>query len=466
MAEIKEYTKDIEDLFVDFMFNDPELYVRCKGIIKSDYFEDRKNRETVDFMNQHYLDHSDLPTHDQVKAVVGKTITKLDGMHDSHKDWFLDEFETFSRHKGLEYEILHSTTLLDEKRYGEVEDRIKKAVQIGLVKDLGTNYFEDPQQRLEDLRDNSNLHSTGWADIDKKLYGGFERGGLNIFAGQSGSGKSLFLQNLAINWAKAGHNVVYISLELSEKLCSMRLDAMITGYGTNEVLKNVEDVSMRLGTFKKKYKGELCVKQMPNGCTANDIRAYIKEYEIQRGIKVDAVLLDYLDLCMPMSVKVSPSDMFVKDKYVSEELRNLAVDLNVLFCTASQLNRSSIEEIEFDHSHISGGISKINTADNVIGIFVTPTMKENGRYQIQFMKTRSSSGVGQKVDLKFNIKSMRIEDLDENDESTETVTTANMIDQLKKKSVLNSKTESVKVKSETEDVIAKTAELRNLLKRN
>ena len=83
----------------------------------------------------------------------------------------------------------------------------------------------------------------------------------------------------------------------------------------------------------------------------------------------------------------------------------------MLLATASQLNRASVEEIEFDHSHIAGGLSKIQTADNVIGIFTSRAMKERGRYQIQFMKTRSSSGVGQKVDLEFDVDSLRIRDL-------------------------------------------------------
>jgi len=115
-------------------------------------------------------------------------------------------------------------------------------------------------------------------------------------------------------------------------------------------------------------------------------------------------------LLMPVSAKVSPNDLFVKDKYVSEELRNLAKELNVLFVTASQLNRSAVEEVEFDHSHISGGISKINTADNVFGIFTSRAMKERGKYQIQCMKSRSSTGVGMKIDLDYNIETMRITD--------------------------------------------------------
>jgi hypothetical protein len=119
-------------------------------------------------------------------------------------------------------------------------------------------------------------------------------------------------------------------------------------------------------------------------------------------------------------VKVSPSDLFVKDKYVSEEIRNLAMETQCITVTASQLNRSAVEEIEFDHSHISGGLSKIMTADNVIGIFTSRAMKERGRYQIQFMKTRSSSGVGQKVDLEFNVDTLRIADLGDEEDNNNT----------------------------------------------
>jgi hypothetical protein len=42
-------------------------------------------------------------------------------------------------------------------------------------------------------------------------------------------------------------------------------------------------------------------------------------------------------------------------------------------------------------------------------------MRERGRYQIQLMKTRSSSGVGQKIDLEFNIDSLRISDCEQED---------------------------------------------------
>ena len=166
---------------------------------------------------------------------------------------------------------------------------------------------------------------------------------------------------------------------------------------------------MRVKIIGKKS-GTYQVKYLPSGKTANDVRSYLKEYEIKLGRKVDILLLDYLDLLMPISKKISAENLFIKDKYVSEELRNLAVEKQCVLVTAAQLNRGAVEEVEFDHSHISGGLSKIQTADNVFGIFTSRAMRERGKYQIQLMKTRSSSGVGMKIDLDFNIDTLRITD--------------------------------------------------------
>jgi replicative DNA helicase len=283
------------------------------------------------------------------------------------------------------------------------------------------------------LKDNNGQISTGWPAMDRKLFGGMNKGELNIFAGGSGSGKSLFMQNLAVNWVTQGLNGVYLTLELSEGLSAMRIDSMLTNVSTKEVFKDLDTVEMKVKMTGKKA-GNLQIKYMPAQSNVNDIRSYLKELQIKNNWQVDFLLIDYLDLLMPVSAKVSPSDLFVKDKYVSEELRNLAKELDCVFVTASQLNRGAVDEIEFDHSHISGGLSKINTADNVFGIFTSRAMRERGRYQIQLMKTRSSSGVGQKIDLEFDIESLRIRDLGEDEEYQQFKKQSSSIyDQLKNK---------------------------------
>jgi hypothetical protein len=122
------------------------------------------------------------------------------------------------------------------------------------------------------------------------------------------------------------------------------------------------------------------------------------------------------------------------------------------------LNRSAVEEIEFDHSHISGGISKINTADNVFGIFTSRAMRERGKYQIQCMKSRSSTGVGQKIDLDYNIETMRITDPGEEAGPVNSFAKGNLLDSIKAKSTMINK-ETVDV--DTGEIGKVTADLQS-----
>ena len=438
---MKDYSPEVQQLFLEIMLQDAQSFLRVQNIYNPENF-DRSLRETAQFIYDHANDHKTLPGREQVKAVTGRTLQEIPELNEGHLDWFMQEFEGFTRRQELERAILKSADLLEKGNYDPVEKLIKDAVQISLTKDLGTDYFEDPRARLSALKNNNGQNSTGWPALDKLLYGGFNRGELQIFAGGSGSGKSLFMQNLSVNWIEAGLNGVYITLELSEGLTAMRIDSMLTNTAAKQLFRDLDTVEMKVKMMKKKS-GNLQIKYMPAQSTVNDIRAFCKELQIKTGRNIDFMCVDYLDLLMPVSAKVSPNDLFVKDKYVSEELRNLAREMNILFVTASQLNRSAVEEIEFDHSHISGGISKINTADNVFGIFTSRAMRERGRYQIQAMKTRSSSGVGQKVDLEFDIESLRIRDLADDPDYQEFKKRAPSIyDSIKAKSTMNSDSDS------------------------
>lgn len=437
------YSFEIQKLYIEMFLSDAETFVRCQNIFDHLNF-DQRLQSTAEFINKYVDEYKVMPEANIVNAHC-KTDFNPAPLPRENYEWLMDEFENFSRHKGLERAIIESSDLLEAGDYGPVEKLIKDAIQISLNKDMGTDYFEDPRARLSALKDGNGQISTGWPSIDKKLYGGFNRGELNIFCAGSGGGKSLFLANLGVNWAQQGLNVLYLTFELSEKLVAMRLDSMTTGIPTREIFKNIDDVELKVKMLGKKS-GSVQIKYMPSGKNCNDIRAYLKEYQVKKGVKPDVLLIDYLDLMMPLSIKVSASDLFVKDKYVSEEIRNLAMETQCVTVTASQLNRSAVEEIEFDHSHISGGLSKIMTADNVIGIFTSRAMKERGRYQIQFMKTRSSSGVGQKCDLEFNVDTLRISDIDEEAEPSfnqqRSQGGSSMLQSFKRTSVVSTATDS------------------------
>ena len=183
-SEIEEYNTEIETLFIQFMMSNHELLVRCSGIIKSEFFDDRQNRDTVNIIISHFSQYSTIPTVEQIGAMTGKDVVLIPEVAIIEDKWFLKEIELFCKYKSLRDAILSSPNMLDEGRYGEVLSNIKSAVEIALVKDLGLDYYADPKARLESLKDNKGQCSTGWKSVDEKLYGGMNKGELNIFAGQ------------------------------------------------------------------------------------------------------------------------------------------------------------------------------------------------------------------------------------------------------------------------------------------
>ena len=95
---------------------------------------------------------------------------------------------------------------------------------------------------------------------------------------------------------------------------------------------------------------------------------------------------------------------------------------------------------------------------SVFGIFTSRSMRERGIYQLQMMKTRSSSGVGQKIELAFNIESLRIYDPNPDDPDNQrfknnTLPSANEImNKLKPQSTVT--TENIEISEETKRVVA------------
>jgi replicative DNA helicase len=265
---------------------------------------------------------------------------------------------------------------------------MKDAITISVNRDIGVDYFSDPENRLKDLAATILPIPTGYVKIDEGLGGGLTRKEMLLVLGAPGYGKSISLSNLAKRLMKRKLNGVYITLELSEKVVAKRFDTMFSGIAPSQVLNNITETSIRIGKEKGNY-GKLFIKRMPESSTnANHIRAYLKEFEIVNGFTPDFICLDYLDL-MASCQDISAENFFARDKYISEELRSIANDFDLIMLTASQLNRGaqSVESIDdLGQSHIAGGISKINTADNVLAIYPSAQAKARGE-----TKARSKS---------------------------------------------------------------------------
>lgn len=170
----------MQHLYLEMFLSDAETFIRCQNIFDPENF-DQRLRAAAEFIYKYVDQYKVMPEVNIVNAATKQNFQSLQLPKENY-DWLMDEFENFSRHKSLERAIIKSSDLLEEGDYGPVEKLIKDAIQISLNKDMGTNYFEDPRARLEKLKSSNGQISTGWPSVDKKLYGGFNRGELNIFA--------------------------------------------------------------------------------------------------------------------------------------------------------------------------------------------------------------------------------------------------------------------------------------------
>ena len=152
MKQNFDYGYDIQKLYIEMMLSDASTFVRCQSIFDHALF-DKKLQLPAQFLNSYVEEYNTLPTYEIINAATNSNFKKPDNLNEQNFDWLLDEFETFTRHKGLERAIIQSADDLEKGEYGTVEDRIKNAVQVGLQKDLGTDYFQDPRYRLLKIKD-------------------------------------------------------------------------------------------------------------------------------------------------------------------------------------------------------------------------------------------------------------------------------------------------------------------------
>ncbi len=405
-----------QELIINYLLSSPDTYAICSGILNPSYFNPGFNK-AIEFMQTYYQQYGKTPDVDQVAAETGKVFQKKNISPDQI-EYCIREVEEFCKDKALTEAVVKCAQSLTKKEGLDISQTINDALKVSIHRDLGLDYFENPMERLLKLRENNPMISSGWRDVDRVLGGGLHRGQLQLFAAPPGGGKSMALANLGVNFCERGMNVLYISLELDPLLISNRLDSMFTGISQGEIRSRYKEVAIELNKQSTKV-GKFKVIQMPTGTRAMDMRAYIEEIYLRENWRPDLLLVDYLDLMSP-NQKVDASNMFIKDKFVSEQLRDILVSYNIYGASASQLNRQAIGADELNQAHTAGGMSKVNTTDNYIAIIMSDSMRAQGEMIFHFLKTRSSDGVGKRIPMRWNGSSLRITDGSSEQDNTQT----------------------------------------------
>lgn len=371
-----------------------DLMALTADLLKPSYF-DPSLKKSVRFMSEYFMKYKDVPKSAIVRAETGIILDDVGDINRAEMAYVSEEIETFCRNKAVEEAIIAGPALLQKGDMSEIIDRLKAAINVGLQKDIGTDYFENPEERLKKTLDTQARISTGWPEIDELIGGGLGRQELITFLANSGGGKSMTMLNLANNLLAQGLNGVYISLEMAEGVVSKRLDSMISHISQADLFKDMQKVAVAVAKAGNKGYGRFFVKRFPeNRTNIHTISSYLQQLEQAKGFWPDFIVVDYIDI-MGTARAISLDNLFIKDKYVAEEIRSLGFDYDAIMISAAQLGRAAIDAEKLSQSHIQGGISKINTSDYVVGVKQTELMRSSGEINFDILKSRNSGGVGQ-----------------------------------------------------------------------
>lgn len=417
MNETPQMDEDAQRLYLMTMLSHPEIFTRVNHLLRPTFF-DPQFAKGVRFLQKHFDEHRSVPN-----PAIFEMATKLKleqvVLNKQDQDFMLHQLAEFCRFRAVIEEVQKAVGqggYLEKGDLGTMVKRLKEATEMGLMSDLGIDYFENIEQRLESYETDDPVISTGWSSVDALIGGGVGRQELVLFLAPSGGGKSVGMLNLAHNFMSQGLSGVYISLEMKDKKVALRTDQMLARMTSGMVSLNKTQAAHEIAKFHERTGVKFFIKRMRESTTtAREVSAYLNELKVQKGFRPDFVVVDYLDIMAPIQ-KTGIDNLFIKDKYVSEEVRAIGFDENAIMISGSQLGKHATDAIAegkvIHQGDVQGGSSKTNTADLMISMEKTEAMHEEGIYRFGFPKARNSDATGKRVEMGWDKVSLRIMDMD------------------------------------------------------
>lgn len=342
-------------------------------------FVDRRNKlPTVTEIKSHLVSDEQKESFKQLVHSFNDIDKNLD------KEELYDNTEQFLKEKAVYHTMLNvaSDVSTGEVDTSEILDKFEKSCNINLVTDLGLNLYDNVQLLIDDINSVERHIPSNWEWLDNCLGGGFLEAGksLYVFAGETNIGKSIFLGNIAHNIAKQGKNVLLVTLEMSELLYARRICTNVTKIPMKELKQN----SSTIRDVVKDEKGKIFIKEFPPATiTPNQLKAFINKFQ-DNGIKLDAIVLDYLNLMHC----TTGNNSYERIKHATEQVRAMSYSFNCPIISATQLNRSGFDQDNPELATISESIGLAATADVIVSIYQNEEDRELNIIRLGMMKNR------------------------------------------------------------------------------
>ena len=386
--KLTQFGTSFQSKIIASLLSDMKFIQTISDILNPSMFDSDSNKWLVKTIKDYYYEYKKQPTLEVIKykideidndilkvGVVDKLREVWKNVEATDLEFVQSETLDFCKNQTLKGAILDSVELLENKDYDGIKSIIDEAMKAGTTRDLGHDYIPSLDLRLEESA--RTTVTTPWDVINDVMDGGLGAGELGVIVAPAGIGKSWTLQALGADTVRIGKTIIHYTLELNENYVGLRYDSIFSGVTTANIKYYKEDVKSKIS----KLPGKLLIKYFPTkAASVQTIGAHLKQIELS-GTKPDMVIVDYADILMP-------TGNFREKRHalgnIYEDLRGLAGELEVPIWTASQANRSALEEDVIGADKVAEDYSKVMTADFVMSMSrkVEDKIANTGRFHV------------------------------------------------------------------------------------
>lgn len=403
----------VDTIFSNLLYNGT-YFVQAWPHLKPEYFEGTA-RNLFDIIKTHVDEYNAIPSTTALEVAVGKQKTSDAVLTDTKRmikslrnapedlNWLLKETEGYCKEKAM-YNALSKAIEIQANAEKPEKERDKKLPDVGAIEGLmadalsitfdssvGHDYFEDYEKRWMLYQSKAMKVPFSIPILNAITKGGAERGTLNLLLAGVNVGKSLGLCSLASDYLQKGYNVLYISMEMAEHVCSKRIDANLLDVTMDDIDNgNIQfvDYKNRMEKLKGRKVGRLIVKQYPtSGAHANHFKALIKELKMKKQFKADVIIVDYLGICLSTRMK-GGENTYILVKAIAEELRGLAVEEQAVLWSGAQTTRNAWDSSDMSMGDIAESAGLAATADFILAVIETDELADQGLQLMKQIKSR------------------------------------------------------------------------------
>jgi len=311
---------------------------------------------------------------ENVAKVVIDTIRKIKEAPISGGEFVQEKALKFCKQQELQKAITKAQKVIDGgefENYDTLEEMIREALQVGIVESGTLNVFSN----LDDVLNEDYRHPIpmGIPGIDRLLKGGLAKGEIGVILAPTGVGKSTILTKIANHAFNLGYNVLQIFFEDNPKVIQRKHFTLWTKIHPDDMSNKKDEVISKVREIENKMTNQLVLEKLPSDTmTMTQIKNLIRK-KIADGIKVDMVLLDYIDCVVP---EKNLGDEWKSEGSVMRGFEAMCHELNLVGWTATQGNRSSISSEVVTTDQMGGSIKKAQVGHVIISIAKSLQQKE------------------------------------------------------------------------------------------